>query len=284
MPSRRHSALGPYLLLAASFGLVTSVAVRAQRGGGGGAAAKPLVPVAASSLLTNPDLYLGQTVSVTGVAEQTLTATVFTFDQGKTQKAPGDVLVIAPTLTDKPPLHAYITVVGDAVKFDPAEVAKRFKTYTLDLPADVIEKYRGKPALMATSVIDPSMKDIAKPFVPPPTPAEAAFDGIMKQVGPGFAAMQQAVNGSEADQVRQQAIALSKFFADTQTFFTTRNPADAIQWATDAGKRVHEIDQAAAAGKWDDAKAAATSLNQVCGSCHTAHSERQDDGTYRVKG
>lgn len=284
MPSRRHSAIGSYLVLAASLGLVTSVAVRAQRGGGGGAAAKPLVPVAASSLLTNPDLYLGQTVSVTGVAEQTLTATAFTFDQGKTQRAPGDVLVIAPTLTDKPPLHAYITLVGDAVKFDPAEVTKRFKNYTLDLPADLVEKYRGKPAVLATSVIDASMKDIAKPVIPPPTPAEAAFDGVMKQVGPGFTAIQQAVNGTQADQVRQQAITLSKLFSDTQTFFTTRNTADAIQFATDAGKRVHEIDEAAAAGKWDDAKAAAAGLNQLCGSCHAAHREREDDGTYRVKG
>jgi cytochrome c556 len=284
MGSRRHSTIGRCLVLAASLGLVTSVAVRAQRGGGGGAAAKPLVPVAASSLVSHPDLYLGQTVSVTGVAEQTLTPTVFIFDQGKTQKAPGDVLVIAPTLTAAVPLQAYITVIGDAVKFDPAEVTKKFKNYTLDLAPDVIEKYRGKPALLATSVVDPTMKDIAKPVVPPPTPAEAAFDGVMKQVGPGFTAIQTAVNGSQGDQVRQQAIALSKLFSDTQAFFTTRNTADAIQWATDAGKRVHEIDEAAAAGKWDDAKAAAASLNQACGSCHAAHRDRQDDGTYRVKG
>lgn len=284
MQSRRHSAIGPYLVLAASLGLVTSVAVRAQRGGGGGAAPKPFVPVAASSLISNPDPYLGQIVSVTGVAERSLTATAFTFDQGKMQRSPGDVLVIAPTLIGKLPLQAYITVIGDAVKFDPAEVAKKFRNYTLDLPADVIEKYRGKPAVLATSVIDPTMTDIAKPVVPPPTPAEAAFDGVMKQVGPGFAAMQQAVNGSQADQVRQQAIALSKLFGDTQTFFTTRKTADAIQWATDAAKRVHDIDEAAAAGKWDDAKAAATGLNQLCGSCHAAHREREDDGTYRVKG
>ena len=46
----------------------------------------------------------------------------------------------------------------------------------------------------------------------------------------------------------------------------------------------HTIDEAAAAGKWDDAKASATSLNGLCGTCHAAHREREDDGTFRVKG
>ena len=85
-------------------------------------------------------------------------------------------------------------------------------------------------------------------------------------------------------QVRQRAVELSKFFGDTQAFFTTRGTADATTWATDAGKLVHAIDEAAAAAKWDDAKASATSLNSLCGTCHTAHREREDDGTYRVKG
>lgn len=279
-----HARLGRALvLMAASTCLITTVAVRAQRGGGA-PAAKPLVPLAASSFLLHPELYVGQTVSMMGVAEQTITPTTFTVDEGKFQKAPGTILVIAPTLTGHVPLQAYITVVGDAVRFDPAEVTRRFKTYTLDLPSDVAEKYKGQPAILATGVIDATLTDLAKPVLPPPTPAETAFDGVMKQVGPAFTALRAALDSSSTDQVRQRAVELSKCFDDTKTFFTTRSTADAVTWATDAGKLVHSIDEAAAAGKWDDAKASATSLNTLCGSCHAAHRDRQDDGTYRVKG
>jgi hypothetical protein len=285
MRARRHASYGRRLVLAAaSVSLITSVVVRAQRGGAAGPAAKPLVPVAASSLLLHPELYVGQTVSVTGVAERSISPTTFALDQGKSQQAPGEVLVVAPTLTGHLPLQAYVTVVGDAVRFDPADVARRFKGYTLDLPPDEIEKYRGKPALYATAVIDPTMTDLAKVAIPPPTPAEVALDGTMKQISPAFTALRTALDASTADQVQQRAVELSKYFGDVQTFFTTRGTADATAWATDAGKLVHTIDQAAAAGKWDDAKTSAASLNTICGSCHTAHREREDDGTYRVKG
>ena len=39
-----------------------------------------------------------------------------------------------------------------------------------------------------------------------------------------------------------------------------------------------------AAGKWDDVKTGATNLAQVCQTCHTAHRERLEDGSYRIKG
>jgi hypothetical protein len=282
----RTLRVGRFLIFtAASLALIASVSLRAQRGGGGGAAAKPLVPLAASSLVQHPELYMGQTVSVTGVAEKAVTPTTFIFDQGKSQPAGGaDILVIAPTLTGTLPLQSYITVIGDAVKFDPADVARRLKNYTLDLPADVVAKYLGKPVILATGIIDPKMVDIAKPVVAPPTPEENAFDGVMKQVGPGFTALQQAITASSGDQVRAKVVELHKLFGDTQTFFTNRKTTDAIGWAGDAAKLTQDIDQAATAGKWDDAKAAATKLNGICGQCHAAHRERQDDGSYRVKG
>jgi hypothetical protein len=44
-----------------------------------------------------------------------------------------DVLVIAPNLQSAPVLNSYLTVVGEVFKFSPEEVAKRNKTYTLDL-------------------------------------------------------------------------------------------------------------------------------------------------------
>ena len=47
---------------------------------------------------------------------------------------------------------------------------------------------------------------------------------------------------------------------------------------------VTDAELAAAAGKWDDAKSNATGLTKLCATCHAAHRERMEDGTFRVKG
>ncbi len=272
---------GTVLALAACASLVATAATRAQRGGGG-AAGPPTVPLTASSYFQHPDQYLGQQVSMMGTVAKNITKTTFTMVQGKTPMK-GDVLVIAPTLNEQPAADAYITVVGNAVKFDPAEVARRFKDYTLDLPADMVEKYKGQPVVLATSVINNTNTDIAKKPPRPATPEEEALDNVMKKVSPGFTALRQSLDSSTTNTSLEKAKELKGYFGDVQAFFNKRNMADAIGWATEAQKLTDTIGMAATAGKWDDAKTAATTLNGLCGQCHTAHRERMDDGTYRVK-
>jgi len=70
-----------------------------------------------------------------------------------------------------------VTIQGEVVKFDPAEIAKRSKTYKLDLSPEQIAKYQGLPAIFATSVISPAMVDLAKRVLPPPTAAELDAPG-----------------------------------------------------------------------------------------------------------
>jgi len=281
-PRTLRPRAGTVLAVVACCCLVASVAGRAQRGGGA-AAGPPIVPVTASSLASHPELYVGQQVSMMGTVGATISHTAFTMVQGKTPMQK-DVLVIAPNLQSAPDANAYVTVVGDAVRFDPAEVARRLRGYTLDLPADVIEKYKGQPAVFATSVINAANTDIAKKPIVPATPEEDALDKVMKQVSPAFTALRQSLDASTTPAALEKAKDLKGYFGDVQAFFTKRNTTDAIAWATDAQKLVDTIGMAATAGKWDDAKTAATTLNGLCGQCHTAHRERQDDGTYRVKG
>src|SRR6185295_15306730 len=142
---------------AAIVALASTIAVRAQQGGGGGAAppaAKPMVPMAASSIITSPDTYIGENVSMMCAVEAVLSKTTFTVDQDKTKSTGKDVLVIAPNLYMPVAPNAYITVQGEVFKFDPAEVAKRARNgYVLDLPPDVAAKYQGKPAVFASGVI-----------------------------------------------------------------------------------------------------------------------------------
>src|SRR5580765_7391727 len=111
--------------------LAATIAARAQRGGGGG---PTLVPATAASIALNPDPFYGETVSMTATVEQVLTKTAFSVDQDKTKSTGKEVLVIAPQLSADVPVNVYVSVVGEVIKFDPAEVAKKAKDYSLDLP------------------------------------------------------------------------------------------------------------------------------------------------------
>src|SRR6187455_1924647 len=82
---------------------------------------KPLVPVAASSVAANPDQYVGEYVTLTGAVEANLTQTSFSVDQDKTKSTGKDVLVLAPTMQKQADLNGYVTVIGQLIKFDPAE-------------------------------------------------------------------------------------------------------------------------------------------------------------------
>ena len=242
---------------------------------------KPLVPVTASTLAGNPDTFIGEWVSVTGVIEQSLSRLAFAVDQGKLKSA-SDVLVLAPRLNSPVDPNTYVTVVGEVVRFDPDEIARKTKDYAVDLPPDLITKYRGRPAILATAVINSKMIDLAKRLPPPMSAEEQAFDNVMKKVGPAFAAVRQA-DVSTADATKENTAVLKQAFADAEAFWKTKGKTDAIQWAQDARRQVEAIERATAAGKWDEVKTTAGTLGQACQSCHAQYRERFDDGSYRIK-
>jgi len=273
-------------LAAAMTLFAASFVVRAQQPApapapAGSAPPKPLVPVTASTLAGNPDGFVGEWVSVTGVIEQSLSRLAFAVDQGKLKSA-GDVLVLAPRLNGPVDPNTYVTVVGEVVRFDPDAIARKSKDYAVDLPPDVIAKYRGRPVVLATSVINSKMVDLAKRLPPPMAADEQAFDNIMKKVGPAFAAVRQA-DAANAETTKENTAVLKQAFADTEAFWKTRGKNDAVQWAQDARKHADAIDRAAAAGNWDEVKSMAGTLGQSCQTCHAAYRERFDDGSYRIK-
>jgi cytochrome c556 len=250
-------------------------------------APKPLVPAAANSVATNPDAYYGENVTVTAAVQQVLSPLAFSVAQrtaGQTQAATTkDVLVIAPSLNNKVDPNSYVTVLGEVVKFDPAEIAKKAKDYKLDLPPDVVEKYRGKPVVVATSVLNSAMVDLAKRLPPPMTAEEENYSKMMKRVGPAFAALRTATDASNAAAAAENTTVLKQAFTDTEAFWKARKKDDAAGWALDARKQVETIAASASTGKWDAAKAAAGTLGQACQTCHGAYRERLDDGSYRIK-
>jgi cytochrome c556 len=270
-------AAGAVMLVAAL------AAPQAQRGGGQPAPpAKPMIPVAASTVAANPDAYVGETVSLTGAVEQALSKSAFSVDQDKTKSTGKDVLIVAPTLNGTVEPNTYVTVIGELEKFDPDEVVKKTKNYAIDLSPEMIARYRGKPVVIATAVINSAAIDIAKKPIPAMTAEEIALSKIMKQVGPASAAMRN-VDGSNPDVAKQNIATLKQAFLETETFWKTKNKPDAIGWAQEARKHVDTMEKAAVAAKWDEVKAAAGTLGQACQSCHGAYRERMEDGTYRIK-
>jgi cytochrome c556 len=255
---------------------------QAQRGA---APAKPIVPLAVSTLLAHPDQYMGEYISLTAPVEQPLTKTTFSVDQDKT-KPDKEILIVAPTMTGAVDANAYVTILGELVKFDPDEVKKKTAkhNYSIDLSPELIAKYKDKPAIVASAVVvNATGIDIAKVLPPPLTPEEEAFRKIMLQVGPANTALRSAIEKMDAAAVKDQAAILSRAFTQTEAFWKTKGKQDAVGFAAEGKKHADAITTAVAAGKWDDVKASATPLGQQCGACHGAYRERLDDGSFRIK-
>jgi hypothetical protein len=263
--------------------MVGSLGLRAWQAPPAQNAPRPLVPTTASSVLLDPQPFIGANVSLMATVEAILSKTAFTVDQDRTKSGPA-LLVLAPSLTAAPVPNDYVTVTGDVLKFDPAEIAKRAKAYTIDLPPDLIAKYQGQPVVLATAVVDPKLTDLARRVLPPMTAAELAFQKAMRTINPTFMALRGGLESPNAAQIQEQAGVMRTAFSEIETYFKARNVADATGWAAEAIKYSTAIEQGAAAGKWDEVKSASGSLQQLCGTCHNAHRERQDDGSFRIRG
>ena len=100
------------------------------------------MPIAANTLASNPDPYVGRNVSLTAAVDQLFGSTAFTVDQDRMKSGGQDVLVLAPLLTAPVEANSYVTVIGEAVKFDAAAVAAKMKGAMPLLPPDVATKYR----------------------------------------------------------------------------------------------------------------------------------------------
>jgi hypothetical protein len=242
--------------------------------------AKPMVPAAAGSIAANPDSFLGQFVTIHAAVDEILTPTAFTVDQDRTRRAT-PILVVSPLLTAPVALNAYVTVIGEVIRFDADEITRRTQ---VQLSSEIAAAHTGKAVIVATSVLNAAGVDLAKRLPAPITPAEDAFDKLMKRVNPAFAAARQAVTDANVEAARTQAGLLKQAFGETEAFWKLRAKPDASKWASDARGHADALDRAAAAADWDAAKAATASLQGTCSACHGAYRERFDDGSYRIRG
>jgi cytochrome c556 len=248
-----------------------------------GTPTKALVPIAASTLAAHTDKYIGEFVSLTGTVERSIGKMAFSVDQDAQKSTGKEVVVLMRHLSGTIEPQTYVTIIGQVVKYDPAEFTGTFKEWAEALPPDAAPKYTGTPVVIATSVINVAGIDVMRRLPPPMTADEEAYQKIMKQVGTANAALRKGMEASDVKLATENAALLRQAFSETESFWKKRSRNDAITWAQDAKKLSDTIHRAAAAGKWDEVKASATTLGQACQSCHAAHRERFDDGSFRIK-
>jgi len=204
-------------------------------------------------------------------------------DQDKTKATGQDVLVLAPHMQQPAEANGYVTVIGQLIKFDEKDVAEKLKDYTLDLPAETAAKYRGKPVVLATSVINTAGIDIAKKPIPPMTADDLALQKIMTRLPPAQAALRKALDGKDLNLVKEQATILKTAFTETEAFWKTKGNTEAMTWAADGRKHADAILINLGLGNLEAAKTSITPLGATCASCHGKYRERMDDGTFRIK-
>ena len=107
----------------------------------------------------------------------------------------------------------------------------------------------------------------------------------MKQVGPGFNALRQAVTATNgADDRRAGRRARTSCSARPRRSGRCKHAPDAIQWTEDAKRESDALAAAAAKGDWEAVKAArAQAAGRLRSAATAIYRERLDDGTYRFK-
>jgi cytochrome c556 len=285
--STKSTAIVAGIALAA---FVTTFTATTNGQGGGqapapaaGAPPKPLVPVAASSVASNPDTYVNEYVTMTGAVEANLTKTAFSVDQDKNKPTGKEVLVIAPTLQKPTDQNGYVTVIGQLIKFDEKEVAAKLKDYQIDLsPAD-IEKFKGKPVVLATAVINNSGIDIAKKPIPPMTADDLALQKIMTKLPPAQGAVRKTLDSKDMAGAKEQATILKDSFTQIEAFFKAKNMAEPTKWAAEGKNHAEAILVNLGLNNIEAAKTSITPLGSTCASCHGKYRDRMEDGTFRLK-
>ena len=186
---------------------------------------------------------------------QSLGKLAFTVDQDKT-KSGSDVLVIAHRMSDPVAANTYVTVIGLLMKYDQAEVAGKSKAHAAtELPADAVAKYTGKPVVLATSVVNDRMLDLAR-FIPPPmTPEEEALQKAMRGVPAASGEMRKGADASNVEMATKNVATLTAAFTEVETFMKKRGKTDAVKWAADARANVlarREVGQERPVGRRQD--------------------------------
>jgi hypothetical protein len=268
--------------------LLTIAAIpNAQRRRGGGD--DGTLPIATNTIVQNPDAYYGKLVTLSAGVEKVFSPTTFVVDQRKASGEAGVQAVGAPILVIAPYLSApldpkhYLLMRGQLVKFDAVAIAGMAGDFKNGLSPEVSDAFKGRPVLLATSILTSTFTELARKPLPPAGAEELAMSKAMKVIGPASAAVRTAAGESNVAVIVENAPKLKAAFTTTESAWDDLGLTLPAQMARDAREFVETMEREAAAGRWDIVKLSAGALSDTCTSCHSTYRERQEDGTFRFK-
>lgn len=107
----------------------------------------------AGNLADDSKRYYGTQVSVTADVEDIYSRSVFALDEDKVWSTGEDVLVVARDLEEPVNDEMYVTVVGDVVQFDEADIERLVNDDDLELAPDIADYLNDRPVIIASSVV-----------------------------------------------------------------------------------------------------------------------------------
>ena len=236
-------------------------------GGAAPAPPKTAMPAAASSIAAKPESFYGQYVTVYATVEKALSPTVFSVDQDKSKTTGQEVIVVAPRLHEPVEINSYVTVLGEVIKPDAAEITKRAKTGANGIARDSgaasrsagdHRQRRHQWRLQRSRQVHPAAM----------TPEEAVLDKAMKGVGGANGALRKGIDASNAELVKTNTAILAKAFAETEAFWKKRGKNEAVKFAQTARQAVDGDRDGRGAGQLERSEDAQDDARAAVPACH----------------
>jgi hypothetical protein len=143
-----------------------------------------------------------------------------------------------------------------------------------------------KSALLCVVVLAASAAANARqvPMAKAAIMSEEDYSRAMKDIGQQNNALRKAIGATPNDvDAAAAAQRLEVIFKDVQNYWEHRKVEDAAVAAKEAVAASQGISKAVAAHDMAAANTLAATLGQQCMSCHTAHRDRQPDGSFKMK-
>jgi cytochrome c556 len=112
---------------------------------------------------------------------------------------------------------------------------------------------------------------------------EKQFQKLMQEIGDTSKRFKTSIENRDSIQLTKDATRLAEIYQQTVPFWEQRKAQDAAKWSKESATASAALASAAKAKDWDKATLHLREVGKNCKTCHDAHREKRDDGTYRIK-
>jgi cytochrome c556 len=113
--------------------------------------------------------------------------------------------------------------------------------------------------------------------------SDADYMGWMKAAVASKGKVAKGIAAKDGPGVAADAKVMENSFKGIEDYWTKKGAADATGFAKTARMASADIAKAAAAGDFDAANAALTTVGGTCQGCHMAHRAKGADGAFQIK-